>query len=149
MNRPAWLLVPCVVTALFLSACGPGPLVGRWTRTTSTGGAELTAVEALNADGTAAITLSGTGGCTGMIAYTGLTWSSDATSIIFMGRGTCSGAVNCTISGTNVTIDCAHSPNGPQEGACDYTLSSDANSLTISNCSGSFGGSTTYARESR
>ncbi len=146
MAHPARQCVLIVVALSVLWGCGPSPIVGRWTRSASTTGSDLTAVEAFNADGSATITLSGAGACTGTIAFTGLTWTADATSIVFSGRGACAGTVNCVISGTNVVIDCAHAPNGPQEGACDYTLSADGNSLTISNCTGSLGGSTTYSR---
>lgn len=146
MAHFARLLVPIVAVLFCTPGCGPAPIVGRWTRTATTGGAVLTTVEAFDADGSATITLSGAGGCTGSITYTGLTWTTDATSIVFAGHGACAGTVNCVISGASVIVDCVHAPNGPQDGACDYALSTDGNSLTISNCTGSLGGSTTYSR---
>jgi hypothetical protein len=145
MTRTARLLVP----AMMILSCGSGcasPIAGRWTRTASAGGAQLTSVEEFDASGAAVITLTGNSGCTGTIEYAGLTWTATATQIIFAGHAACSGTVNCSIAGTAVVIDCVHAPNGPQDGACDYSLSADQNSLTISNCSGTFGGSTTYTR---
>jgi hypothetical protein len=145
MVRRVQIALLCAVP-LLVSACAPSPLIGRWTATSSAGGAQLTSVEAFEADGSAIVTLTGNNGCNGTLTYGRLTWTADAHQIVFGGHATCSGEVDCAIGGSTVVIDCVHAANGPQDGACDYMLAADGNSLMISNCSGTFGGSTTYTR---
>ena len=129
--------------ALVGAGCAANPLVGDWRNPQSCGGVEITSTLHLGADGTAMITLAGSGGCTGMQTYQGTTWTSSATTITLSGTPSCSGMIMCTIGGTTVNIDCSQTMNSTMTGACSYTLSNENNTLTTSACAGSTGGGAT------
>ena len=145
-------LPPTVVAAVVsvtLCGCASNPLVGRWTASTPSGTFMLATTLALADDDTMTVTDTGTGACTGSRTYTGLHWSSSqeasAMTLTFSGVATCAGMIACSSAGTTVNIGCP-ADTSQMTGACGYAFSSDTNSLTLSNCSGSAGSSTVYTR---
>jgi hypothetical protein len=129
----------CALSALVIAGagCAANPLVGSWEQTTMNSGLTFTTTINLAGDGTASMTLAGSGSCTGMQTYQGITWSSSATTLTFSGTASCSGMVTCMVAGTSVDVTCQQTMQQMMNGACSYTLSDSNNSLTISQCSGS------------
>ena len=141
-----------IVLGFLLCGCAANPLVGRWTAATPSGAYTLATTLAFADDNTMTVTDAGTGTCSGSRMYSGLRWSSSqasaAMTVTFSGGATCSGMIVCTSMGSTVNIGCP-TDTSQMTGACGYSLSQDMNALTLSNCSGSTGSSTTYTRAVR
>jgi hypothetical protein len=134
------------------AGCAANPLVGSWEQPSGSGGFTFTTTINLAADGTATLTIAGSGSCSGMQTYQGITWSSSSTTLTFSAPSTgpsCSGMLTCMAAGTSVNIDCTQTQSMSQQtnGACTYALSNNNNTLTISACSGGgMSGTQTYTR---
>jgi hypothetical protein len=119
-----------IASLLVLAGCAGNPLVGTWDGpSTTTLGTTFHSEVALNGDGTLTYSLVGAGSCNGSLVYTGYSWASDAVTMTFSGTPSCSGAITCG----SVSFGCAQNQQSTL-GACTYVLSSDANTLTTTNC---------------
>jgi hypothetical protein len=138
-----------IAASVMLSGCAANPLVGHWTAMTPSSTYTLATTLVLADDNTMTVTDTGTRDCTGMRTITGLRWSSSHTesamTVTFSGAPVCSGMIVCTTMGTTTNIDCPMDTS-QMTGACGYALSSDMNTLTLSNCSGTSGPATVYTR---
>ncbi|MDP3274680.1 MAG: hypothetical protein Q8Q09_05750 [Deltaproteobacteria bacterium] len=143
----AMRLSVALVSTLAIAGCAGNPLVARWTATQNSGGINTTVTMTLNADGTSTFGLQPMGGtvsgvtvtCAGAgLTYTGNTWTSTATTLVFAGSPTCSGMSTCTAGGTDTTFDCAAAGTNNFNGSQNYTLSGDNRTLTMTMGSNSF-----------
>jgi hypothetical protein len=125
-------LIGMGLLALALHGCGSNPLIGNWSTTVSPQtDSTLTLGTAYNADGTVTYTITGTGMCTGSLSYSGLRWASTSNTLTVSGTATCSGA-GVTCPGSAGMLTCGST--GPAATTCNYALSSNNMSLTLSGC---------------
>jgi hypothetical protein len=119
--------------------------VGRWTAAIQPQtGATDNLTLSINVDGSFAMTLTGTGSCSGTLSYySGLTWTSTASGLSVAGSSMCSGA-GVTCPGPAGTLTCGSTP--PSSGACIYALSSNDNTLVLNACSDTLFIDGTYSR---
>ncbi len=128
-----------VIALLVATGCssGPNPVVGKWTATVSPqAGATDNLLIAINADGSIAYTVTGTGACSGTLTVTGLSWTTSGTTLATTWQaafptGSCSGA-GITCPGAAGTLTCSSSLFSPC--SCGYQLASNNTSLVLSGC---------------
>jgi hypothetical protein len=133
-------LAGACVTGFFANDAGSGvadagttgarPLVGRWVTKINQGIIQETMTFELDRDSTFILTGVGSGPCSGTITYAGGTWTSTAQTVTLAGTPTCSGGFSCKLGAEERSYTCANRPF--YSDVFDYRLSSDQNSLTLS-----------------
>lgn len=108
------------------------PLDGTWAYSLSSGDFSATAEVTFEGDGALveSVTLSQ---CTGTESVSGLSWTSNATSITVSGKEVCSGSLDC--AGTRTP--CTSMIGTVIDTTCNYSLSNGNDTLSLSRCSGS------------
>jgi hypothetical protein len=136
---------------LFLVGCGGNPLDGSWSTTNSNAGTTTKETVDLQSDLTATVSFKVTQSpapvtCKGSIEFTGYDWSSTDTNITLSGSASCKSSLVCMAAGQSVAVGC--SPMQNIAGTCHYKLSSDENTLVVSECSNKgMSGTVTFTRD--
>jgi hypothetical protein len=114
------------------SAPSANPLDGTWAYSLSSGDFSVTAEVTFGGDGSLveSVTLSQ---CSGTESVSGLSWTSNATSITVSGKEVCSGSLDCAGTPT----PCTSMIGTVIDTTCNYTLSNGNDTLALSRCSGS------------
>lgn len=118
--------------ALMTCGCSGSPLVGHWTRSTSTPGRTGTATLTLAADGSGSFVVA-VPGCTGMWTNGDWTWSTSGTTLTIAGSYDCTGSITCG----GVVLQGCNRDTSVMNTACEYALSDNENSLALTACLGS------------
>jgi hypothetical protein len=118
---------------------GANPLDGTWTyaihRTVGTLTVSGTLDVTLSSDGTEEETLTPTGICSGTVKFTGVHWTSTATTVSLSGSPTCTGTFTCTLPIVGAqTESCTTLLSYSLAGTCEYALSSNDDSLVLNQC---------------
>jgi hypothetical protein len=127
-----------IAFAVFDTGCGGGNSIdGTWVYTENTDGLTVSAVMTFGSDGTLDETAT-VSSCKGTLTTTGITWTSTATTISATGTPSCTGSLTCTVDGFTSSSNCGASTSmsGITGSTCNYTLSNDDNTLTLSGCTG-------------
>jgi hypothetical protein len=114
------------------------PLDGTWLYTDRVGDESFTARITFQSDGalTESVEVSD---CTGVDTVSGLSWTSTSTTLTVTGTESCTGELTC---GTSTAGCSTLSPMGPAtDTTCDYVVSNDGDTLTLSDCNAAGGGS--------
>jgi hypothetical protein len=92
--------------------------------------------------------------CSGAIELSGMTWASTSSTITFTipANPACSGTISCQTTSSPTVIDCSKFANpSASTGSCDYALSNDDHTLTLSKCvpssPGNGGSTVTFTRQ--
>lgn len=149
-------------TVLFgaIGCGGPAanPLVGTWRASLSASGIDGNSTLTLNANGTASLSAIFTGGmaggmtvtCTGPgLTYSGLTWTSTATTLSITGTPMCSGMISCMVGGMSQDFGCSTAGMNMTEGLSSamYTLTNNNNTLTITTTSMGMSSMQSFSRQ--
>jgi hypothetical protein len=135
----------------FVVGCGGDPLEGSWSTSTTAVGITTKQTWDFKSDMTASVSAKITNTpagvtCNGSIDYKGFDWSSTDTHLTISGSGSCTTSLVCMVAGQNVPSQCQ--PTGNVAGSCNYKLSSDQNTLDLTNCtSKTFNGDVTFTRD--
>jgi hypothetical protein len=142
--KPRNHIATLLATALCACTSSSNPLSSNWSTKVDMGNGDTVALGMnLHADQTVTFT-EGPGTCTGSVVFAGMTWSSTASTLTLTGTSTCSGAgLTCPSGGA---LSCA-SQLVLTGSTCNYQLSSDHMTLTLSNCNGDTGLVTTFTRQ--
>jgi hypothetical protein len=137
--------------SLFIVGCGGNALEGSWSTTNTSNGITSKETVDLQSDMSATVTFNVTQTpqgvtCKGSVDYTGYDWSSTDTNITVSGSASCKTSLVCMAAGQNIPFPCSATSN--VAGTCHYKLSTDEDSLQISECSNKgMTGEVTFTRE--